>query len=115
MKDRRNFLKGAGIISAFVVGAASYKQVKEMAESNQDISHLAPPEGATTLQITGSYGKPVTPWRITPPITATNEYGMYSFAPMYSTPTNSVTMTVGKDDRLWIKINEEWKRVAIEG
>jgi len=24
-------------------------------------------------------------------------------------------MTVGKDDRLWIKINEEWKRVAIEG
>jgi hypothetical protein len=110
MKDRRNFLKGAGIISAFVVGAASYKQVQEIAEANRDISHLAPPEGATTLQITGNYGKPVTP-----PITATNEYGMYSFAPMYSTPTNSVTMTVGKDDRLWIKINEEWKRVAIEG
>jgi hypothetical protein len=109
MKDRRNFLKGAGIIGAFAVGVASYKQVKEMAESNKDISHLAPPEGATTLQITGNYGKPVTP-----PITATNGYGMYSFAPTYSTPTNSVTMTVGKDDRLWIKVGEGWKRVALE-
>ena len=109
MNMRRNFLKGAGIVSAFVVGAASYRQVREVAEANQDIGHLAPPESATTLQITGSYGKPVTP------VNVTSGNGIYTFSPMYTPPTNSVAMTVGKDDRLWIKINEEWKRVAIEG
>ena len=40
MEQRRNFLKGAGIIGAFVVGAASYKQVKEMTNEHKDIRHL---------------------------------------------------------------------------
>jgi hypothetical protein len=24
-------------------------------------------------------------------------------------------MTVGKDNRLWIKVGDEWRRVALEG
>jgi hypothetical protein len=27
---------------------------------------------------------------------------------------NSTTLSVGKDNRLWIKINDEWKRISIE-
>jgi hypothetical protein len=27
---------------------------------------------------------------------------------------NSTTLSVGKDNRLWIKINNEWKRISIE-
>jgi hypothetical protein len=101
---RRNFLKGAGIIGAFAIGAASYKQVKEIGEANRDITHLAPPKNAHTLQITGSYVEP----KVAPP------YGVYSFYP--SSPiTNSVAMSVGKDNRLWMKIGDEWKRVSIEG
>jgi hypothetical protein len=28
--------------------------------------------------------------------------------------TNTTTLAVGMDDRLWIKIGEQWRRVAIE-
>jgi hypothetical protein len=30
------------------------------------------------------------------------------------THNNKVEMSVGKDDRLWIKVGDEWKRVAVE-
>jgi hypothetical protein len=103
MNMRRSFLKGAGIVGAFAVGVASYRQVKEVAEANRDISHLAPPKDATTLQIMGSYG----PKKEIPP----NTFYIASNGPT----TNRVSMTVGKDDRLWIKVGEEWKRVSIEG
>lgn len=105
MNMRRSFLKGAGIVGAFAVGVASYRQVKEVAEANRDISHLAPPKNAYTLQITGSYSEPKV---------ATTGYGAFQFH-MPSPVTNSVTMTVGKDNRLWIKVGDEWRRVSIEG
>lgn len=109
MNARRSFLKGAGIISAFVVGAASYKQVKEIANENKDISHLAPPSNATTLQINGAYGKAPQP--------EPNLGNVYCIAgsDWYSKVTHKVAMTVGKDDRLWIKVGDEWRRVALEG
>ena len=28
--------------------------------------------------------------------------------------TNEVSMAVGKDDRLWLKIGDKWKRVALD-
>jgi hypothetical protein len=104
MNMRRNFLKGAGIIGAFAIGAASYRQVKEVAEANRDISHLAPPKTAYTLRLNGSYDEPKVP---------ASPYGIqFLHNPRV---TNSVAMAVGKDDRLWMKIGDEWKRVSIEG
>ena len=114
MTARRNFLKGAGIVSAFVVGAAAYKQVKEIAESSKDISHLAPPGNAYTLQIQGTYGEPPPAMRVS----ADGNVGIGSsfYITPYNQPvTNKVSMTVGKDDRLWIKVGDEWRRVALEG
>jgi hypothetical protein len=107
MNMRRNFLKGAGIIGAFALGAASYRQVKEIGEANRDITHLAPPKNAYTLQLTGSYGETEVP---------ASPYGPYGIQ-FHPSPrvTNSVVMSVGKDDRLWMKVGEEWKRVSIEG
>ena len=107
MNMRRNFLKGAGIIGAFALGAASYRQVKEIGEANRDITHLAPPKTAYTLQLTGSYDEPKAP---------ASPYGPYGIQ-FHPSPrvTNSVAMAVGKDDRLWMKIGDEWKRVSIEG
>ena len=108
MNQRRNFIKGAGLIGAFVVGAASYKQVKEMANEHKDISHLAPPEKATTIQITGAYGeKPKAP-------EPTIGQHMFYINGWNEEVTHRVSMTVGKDNRLWMKIGDEWHRVAIE-
>ena len=108
MNDRRNFLRGAGIIGAFAVSVASYKQVKEMANEHKDISYLAPPDKATTIQITGAYGeKPKAP---------EPTMGQHTFYINGSNEevTHRVSMTVGKDNRLWMKIGDEWHRVAIE-
>jgi len=108
MEQRRNFLRGAGIIGAFAVGAASYKQVREMANEHKDISHLAPPDKATTIQITGAYGeKPKAP-------EPTMGQHMFYINGWNEQVTHRVSMTVGKDNRLWMKIGDEWHRVAIE-
>lgn len=115
MTARRNFLKGAGIVSAFVVGAAAYKQVKEIAENSKDISHLAPPDNAYTIHIQGTYGEPPAPAMR---VSADGNVGIGSsfyFTPSNQPVTNKVSMTVGKDDRLWIKVGDEWRRVALEG
>jgi hypothetical protein len=120
MNDRRNFIRGAGIIGAFVVGAASYKQVKEMATEHKDISHkematehkdishLAPPINAITIQFTGAYGeKPKAP----EPTMGQHTFYVNGWN---EEVTHRVSMTVGKDNRLWMKIGDEWHRVAIE-
>ena len=108
MNDRRNFIRGAGIIGAFAVGVASYKQVKEMANEHKDISHLAPPDKATTIQITGAYGeKPKAP-------EPTIGQNMFYINGWNEEVTHRVSMTVGKDNRLWLKIGDKWHRVAVE-
>ena len=108
MEQRRNFLRGAGIIGAFAVGVASYRQVKEMANEHKDISHLAPPDKATTIQITGAYGeKPKAP-------EPTMGQNMIYINGWNGEVTHRVSMTVGKDNRLWLKIGDKWQRVAVE-
>jgi hypothetical protein len=108
MNDRRNFIRGAGIIGAFAVGVASAKQVREMANEHKDISHLAPPKEATTIQFTGAYGeKPKAP----EPTMGQHTFYVNGWN---EEVTHRVSMTVGKDNRLWMKIGDEWHRVAIE-
>lgn len=111
MTARRNFLKGVGIAGAFVAGVAAYKQVKEIADENKDISHLAPPIGAATLQLTGSYGQVPKPVPVSSPFVSSTYY----VSGLTSETTNKVSMTVGKDNRLWIFVGDEWHRVALEG
>ena len=111
MNQRRNFLKGVGIAGAFVAGVAAYKQVKDIAENSKDIRHLAPPTGASTLQLTGSYGEAPKPvFSSNPFVSSTYYVGGFT-----SETTNKVSMTVGKDNRLWIYVGDEWRRVALEG
>ena len=115
MTARRNFLKGAGIVSAFVVGAAAYKQVKDIAENSKDISHLAPPDNAHTIQFTGAYGEPPKPVPVVPHKDFSIGSSSYYINGYNSEVTHKVAMTVGKDNRLWIKVGDEWRRVALEG
>ena len=131
MNGRRGFLKGFGLLGVVVASASATNAAANLisestngvlpsdgnivhdpvVESAPDISHLAPPEGASTLQITGSYGPPPPK-----PQPLTQWGGQYiSFAPINMQVTNSVAMTVGKDDRLWMKVGDQWRRVALEG
>lgn len=106
MSERRKFMKGFGLLGAVLAGAATTKVVIEHAEKKEqeDISHLAP-ESNTTLVL---QGQPV----VKEPVKFADS-GFY-IQPMNPEYQNKVAMAVGKDDRLWIKVGEEWKRVSIE-
>ena len=98
METRRSFLKGAGILGAFLAGTITYENMK--APAKEDISGLAPEsdDKHNTLILSGGYEK-------------SRESTLFGSS---INPKNSVAMTVGKDNRLWIKVGDEWKRVALE-
>lgn len=106
MSERRKFMKGFGLLGAVLAGAATTKVVIEHAEKKEqeDISHLAP-EADTTLVLLGQKveKEPVQ-----------FQGSSFYIQPMNHEYKNKVAMAVGKDDRLWIKVGEEWKRVSIE-
>jgi len=94
----------------------------------EDIAHLAP-LGIITLQLTADNTPPPPP---PPPVESfeihKNEDGSWlttgvisgsSYPPIlndgYKETDNRVTLSVGKDNRLWIKIGDTWRRVALEG
>lgn len=127
VNERRRFVKGIGFFAALFAGASAVGTPTSntsmgdggVSDPNlaaasepvvEDISHLAPPENATTIQITGAYGeKPK-------PIPVQTAYGeAYYINGFNQETTHKVAMAVGLDNRLWIKVGEEWKRVAIEG
>ena len=124
--DRRRFLRNGGLFGALVgaagapaVMAASPKQTElpvPPALPKEDISHLAPPDGAHTLQICGSYRDPEEVAAERMRLSGNNlgiggsPYLIYSNSPA----THSVAMTVGKDNRLWMKVGDKWQRVALE-
>lgn len=127
VNERRKFVKGIGFFAALLGGGAAAGAVANGAvvgTSNlpdpvvapvsepvvEDISHLAPPENATTIQITGAYGEKPKPQFVNSSFG--NSYYINGFN---QETTHKVTMAVGLDNRLWLKIGEEWKRVAIEG
>ena len=106
MNTRRKFLNGIGLLASVVGGAATAKvviehQVTEPKKIQEDISHLAP-DSSNMLVLQGNPKKMVT----------TEGHSCYTFTP--TEYENRVHLSVGKDDRLWIKVGETWKRVVIE-
>ena len=126
--ERRKFLRNGGLLGAILGGAGTAAVMAQptvpavalppVVEPKEDISHLAPPSGATTLQINGSYPTEEEKSREVMRIGSDGSVGIgtssqYQF---YGTPkqTHSVAMTVGKDNRLWMKVDDTWHRVALE-
>lgn len=105
--ERRKFIRGAGLLSGFLGGVfAGIKEVLPEVEK-VDISHLAP-ESPTSLVL---HGNPK-------PKTYSNQgsNGIGGF--IYTNPAdyqNRVELSVGKDNSLWIKSGDAWKRVVTEG
>ena len=110
MSERRKFMKGFGLLGAVLAGAATTKVVIEHAEKKEkekeDISHLAPGNNNTLVLL----GQPVEK----EPVQFQGQGSSFYIQPMNHEYKNKVAMAVGKDDRLWIKVGEEWKRVSIE-
>jgi len=132
-----------GFASAGAANAVSVVGSSVPADSNQlervngnaveDISHLAPRDGIPTLQIQGDNRPPPPPQPVQSwsalnvpdnlsTYTVTSVGSSYISSPVisYGSPCpsnemNSVSMAVGKDDRLWIKVGNTWKRVVVEG
>jgi len=131
VNERRRFVKGIGFFAAILGGGSALSAANSLpvavptvdglpvtnGSSNpvsgpvvKDISHLAPPENATTIQFTGAYGQQPKPQVVS------SAYGdSYYINGFTSETTHKVSMTVGLDNRLWIKVGDTWKRVAIEG
>ena len=106
MTERRKFMKGFGLLGAVIAGAATTKVVIEHTEKKEqeDISHLAPNDDMSLVLM----GQKVE--REPMQVSGSSFY----IQPMNHEYKNKVAMAVGKDDRLWIKVGEEWKRVSIE-
>lgn len=135
VNGRRGFLKGFGLGGVVVSGIATgYLASKVVADRSvlpapvqEDISHLAPKDGVSSLQLMADNRPPPPPqptsWSqfnipdngYTISCTTTHNSTL-SYTP--SCPPdqlNTVSMAVGKDDRLWIKVGDMWKRVVVEG
>lgn len=108
MSERRKFMKGFGLLGAVLAGAATTKVVVEHVEKKEkekeDISHLAPNADMSLVLMGQKVEKE--------PVQLSGS--SFYIQPMNHEYKNKVAMAVGKDDRLWIKVGEEWKRVSIE-
>jgi hypothetical protein len=131
---RRGFLKGFGLLGAaaggFLAAQNSFANTPPPSPigspaSNQrdlgpveDIAHLAP-LGLVNIHFQADNRPPPPP----PPLNHYTGYTMSSggdwgigIGNMASTEGhNNVKMSVGKDNRLWIEVDGQWRRVALEG
>ena len=137
---RRGFLKGFGLFGAaaggFLAVQSSFANTPSPTPIGsstgpehsvgpvEDITHLAP-LGKTTLQLTADNTPPPPP---PPPqpvsvggytidgymITGSSHLSILSDG-YHKETDNKVTLSVGKDNRLWIKMGDTWRRVALEG
>ena len=82
--NRRSFLSFGGLFAAPSIFIGG---AAASTLPKEDISHLAPIKDNTSLQL---------------------------FNQEKTGKQNSVLLTVGKDNRLWIKVDDKWERVAIE-
>jgi len=118
VNGRRRFLRGFGlggvIASGVAAGYVANKVINEpvsppapLPESKKDISHLAPVGGTSnSLMIMRDND---------PPPPQSNPYNTITFQPSPSENVNQVTLTVGKDNHLWMYTPDGWKRFVVEG
>jgi hypothetical protein len=110
MNNRRDFFRKASIFGVAALAPVATTVVVTMPKDkpNEDASHLKP-EGNHNLVLNGGLKA-----RGGTQVTDANGTSVYFMEPITAEYNNKVEMSVGKDNRLWIKVDEEWKRVAIE-
>ena len=100
---RRGFLKSLGFLGALASGAATAKVIDQKNDiQKENIDHLAP-LGTTTFMLNADNREE-----------KLNTHGQYTFTNINPVYTNTVKMSVGKDNRLWLEVDGKWHRVALE-
>ena len=136
MQERRRFIKGFGLLGLALSGAAAAREtisntgvigvgtgtdnVPAVIDPPvvEDIAHLAP-LGLVNIHFQADNRPPPPP----PPVNHNSVYmissgGHYGVGLGNMTSTeghNNVKMSVGKDNRLWIEVDGQWRRVALDG
>jgi len=107
--NRRKFLMGTGLYGAFVAGLVApvvverLKEVETPKAQPEDISHLAPENNQHQHLVLMGNLKPVE--------TTQPTGNGFCIMPTNREYQNQVGLSVGKDDMLWIKVGDKWKRV----
>ena len=129
MNDRRRFVRNFGILGAILGGVSSVSAagkgatsgvggvaITPSASNSPSIDHLKP-VGTTNLQLHADNNPPKPSYTQTG-YTVNLGTGHQSYV-VTTQPTleeqNRVKLSVGKDNRLWIEVDGEWRRVALEG
>ena len=113
VNGRRRFLRGFGlggvIASGVATGYVASKVINQpLPALKEDISHLAPAGGTSNSLIIMRDNDP-------PPPQA-NPYNTLTLQPsLMGQDVNKVTLTVGKDNHLWMHTPDGWKRFVVEG
>jgi hypothetical protein len=112
--SRRTFLRGFGLLGVAVAGASA-----AMANNDPIIIPAPTPEEPKTDFAQKPEGRGVIHLmadnRTQEEIEAKKKLNHpYMFYGMDIITTHELSMSVGKDNRLWIKVNDEWKRVALD-
>jgi hypothetical protein len=130
--DRRKFIRGTGLFGGLLAGVVAGKTVVEKIHTKEIIKEIGSevdadkaPTSQAVLMLSSSNPdlstkkpKPVSTFNNT----LNNEYGNYSTTySMSFTPDeyevvnhNQVSMAAGRDNRLWIKSNDTWYRLAVD-
>lgn len=127
---RRGFLKGFGLLSAVAAGVATSHLANTSTTSAvrdpvnpvlvPPVDQSLAPLGLVSLTLTADNTPPPPP----SPITYGNStylIGGSSYQPILSVGNyggdatkNNVKMSVGRDNRLWVEVDGQWRRVALE-
>lgn len=114
--NRRKFIQGTGLLGGLLGGVLAGKEVIERIHTKETIvekmlpapvdiaSANMEPIGTTTLTLQGYSKLPDPP----------KETNGFTFAPINPQYDLQVGIAVGRDKRLWLKVDNEWRRVSLD-
>jgi len=115
--SRRTFLRGFGLLGVAVAGASAAMAnndpivVPVPKPIKTDFAQLAPSDAVSGIISLHSDNRSLEEKEAE--YNNSQTHGMVFVSNDFK-GTNEVHMAVGKDDRLWLKIGDEWKRVELD-
>jgi hypothetical protein len=122
--DRRKFIKGSGLIGGLFGSVVAGKVIVEKIHTKEIITQVsdtvdssnAPTVGVATLMLqtenpdlSTKKDLPIVNLNNNQYVFTSSNYNLYDVV-----EKNTVSLAAGKDNRLWIKVNNEWLRLSVD-